>query len=302
MLNLKTLSIACLTVSLTACLSMPEKKAPAPVAPPQPFVFEEPNLSAPFYALNPLQYNQPPIFEQALLQAQNTPVEAYQISNADGSVTIYDTNKLIIPTINATQRTTRFAVLPNEGEIDITAIDDFLNQLEGKARHYPAQFSNRNERRGFSQKLKQVISELDSYAVNPNASYDILIRSFKANVMARNLDLGQIYTTKSLTYAERLKKMDENDGEFNLWFGFSLAEGGAHKEALPYLQKAMNANVQEAYLATVNTYLGMEHKKNAINTLKQYKTKFPTETEVTDRLISEIEQGKRWNVWQILAQ
>lgn len=300
-MNLKTLSIIGVTVGLTACLTTPEKpKTNTPVVQaPQATVFEEPAMSAPFYALNPFQYDQPPVFELALQQAKNSPVQAYQITQADGSVVVYDKNKLIIPLTQQTQRATRFAVLPDEGELDITEIDDFLNLLEGKARHYPAQFNSKNERYGYSQKLKKVIAELDQYAVLPEASFDILLRAFKANVIARNLDLGQIYTTKSLTYAQRLAKMDANDGEFNLWFGFSLAEGGAQREALPYLDKAMKANVQEAYLATVNAYLGMEHKKNAINTLKQYKLKYPTEANVADRLIQEIEAGQRWNVWYV---
>ncbi|WLF85097.1 ABUW_2363 family tetratricopeptide repeat lipoprotein [Moraxella sp. ZY210820] len=300
-MNLKTLSIIGLTVGLTACLTTPEKtKTNTPVVQaPQATVFEEPVISAPFYALNPFQYDQPPVFELALQQAKNSPVQAYQITQADGSVVLYDKNKLIIPLTQQTQRATRFAVLPDEGELDVTEIDDFINLLEGKARHYPAQFHSKNERYGYSQKLKKIITELDQYAVLPDASFDILLRAFKANVMARNLDLGQIYTTKSLSYAQRLAKMNANDGEFNLWFGFSLAEGGAQREALPYLDKAMKANVQEAYLATVNAYLGMEHKKNAINTLKQYKLKYPTEANVADRLIQEIEAGQRWNVWQV---
>ena len=45
----------------------------------------------------------------------------------------------------------------------------------------------------------------------------------------------------------------------------------------------------------------MEQKKNAIQTLKNYKIKYPQEAEVTDRLIEEIEKQGRWNVWQILS-
>ena len=44
----------------------------------------------------------------------------------------------------------------------------------------------------------------------------------------------------------------------------------------------------------------MEQKKNAVQTLKNYKLKYPQEAEVADRLISEIEKQGRWNVWQVL--
>ncbi len=118
--------------------------------------------------------------------------------------------------------------------------------------------------------------------------------------MARNLDLGTSYTGKSLTYAQRILAIVPNDPETNFWFGFGLSEGGGQREAIPYLDKAMKANVQEAYLAATNNYLGMEQKKNAIQTLKNYKIKFPDEAEVADRLIGEVESGQRWNVWQVM--
>ena len=44
----------------------------------------------------------------------------------------------------------------------------------------------------------------------------------------------------------------------------------------------------------------MEQKKNAIQTLKNYKVKYPEEAEVADRLIQEIEKQGRYNVWQVL--
>ena len=48
-----------------------------------------------------------------------------------------DVNKLIIPMVDSNTRSMRYAALANENEIDITEIDDFLQMVEGKARHYP---------------------------------------------------------------------------------------------------------------------------------------------------------------------
>ena len=142
---------------------------------------------------------------------------------------------------------------------------------------------------------------LDTLAANENASFDILMRAFKASVMARNLDLGSVYTTRSLNYAQRILKINQEDAEANFWFGFGLSEGGGHREAIPYLDKAMKAGVQEAYLSAANNYIAMQQKKNAVQTLKNYKIKYPQEAEVADRLIAEIEQQGRWNVWQVIA-
>lgn len=38
-----------------------------------------------------------------------------------------DVNKLIVPTVNNSQRSMKYAVLAGENEIDVTTIDDFYN-------------------------------------------------------------------------------------------------------------------------------------------------------------------------------
>lgn len=271
---LKPLACAVLSATLlSACSVLPTSK--------DPIVFKEPALSAPFYALNPFSYDVPPAFEVDLKKA--------------------GTKKLIIPATNSKVRNMTYADQAGNNQVDITEIDDTLQMVEGKARHYPPRFASKDERRGLQQKMKQTTQQLDTLAAPDNASFDVLIRAFKASAMARNLDLGAIYTTKSLTYAQRLQKINKEDPELNFWFGFTLSEGGGQREAMPYLDKAMKSGVQEAYLATANNYLAMEQKKNAIQTLKNYKLQYPQEANVADRLINEIEKKGRWNVWQVLT-
>src|SRR5690606_3107669 len=169
-------------------------------------------------------------------------------------------------------RAMRYAALANSNEIDITEIDDFLQMVEGKARHYPPRFSDRQERRGFEATLREVTRQLDTFAARPNASFDVLMRAFRASVMARNLDLGSVYTTTSLTYAQLILKINPDDPEVNFWFGFGLSEGGGQREAIAYLDKAMKAGVQEAYLSAANNYIALEQKKNATQTLANYRS------------------------------
>ncbi|MGN5762837.1 ABUW_2363 family tetratricopeptide repeat lipoprotein [Acinetobacter calcoaceticus] len=298
-MNFKPLALLVLSTSfLTACGIAPVKKDKAS----EPFVFKEPEPTAPFYALNPIKYDAPPSFEVALKDAAAQPVTKMVVSlqNDPSKSTTLDINKLIVPTIDSKQRNVKYAVLAGENEIDVTEIDDFLQLVEGKARHYPPRFPDRQERKGYEAKLKETTQKLDALAEKPNASIDILTRAFKASVMARNMDLGTAYTTKSLNYAQRILAMNPNDAETNFWFGFGLSEGGGQREAIPYLDKAMKGGVQEAYLSAANNYLWLEQKKNALQTLKNYKINYPDEAEVTDRLIKEVESGKRWNVWQVL--
>ena len=298
-MTFKPLALAFLTLGIAACSTAPSKKD----LPKDAMVFTEPEMTAPFYALNPFNYNEPPPFEIHLQKAAAQPVTKMVVNRSDApdrKLTL-DVNKLIIPTVNSNARSMRYAALAGNNEIDITEIDDFLQLVEGKARHYPPRFSERQERKGFELKLKEVTQQLDTLAVKDNASFDILVRAFKASVMARNLDLGSVYTTKSLAYAQRILKINKDDAEANFWFGFGLSEGGGQREAIPYLDKAMKLGVQEAYLSAANNYIAMENKKNAVQTLKNYKVKYPKEAEVADRLIQEIEKQGRWNVWQILT-
>ena len=298
-MTLKPLAVALVALTLAACGSMPSKNNNGPK---DAMVFAEPELTPPFYALNPFDYDAPPPFEIDLQKAAAQPVTKMVVnlaSDPSKKLTL-DTNRLIIPTVNSKQRALKYATLAGDNEIDITEIDDFLQMVEGKARHYPPRFVQRQERKGFEIKLKEVTQQLDTLASKDNASFDVLIRAFKASVMARNLDLGSVYTTKSLNYAQRILKINKDDAEANFWFGFGLSEGGGQREAIPYLDKAMKAGVQEAYLSAANNYIAMEQKKSAVNILKNYKVKYPQESEVADRLIQEIEKQGRWNVWQVL--
>jgi hypothetical protein len=300
-MNFKPLALLVLSTSfLTACSTPPPVKKE--VAAPQPFVFKEPDPTPPFYALNPVNYDAPPSFELAIKDATAQPVTKMVVSlqNDPSKSTTLEVNKLIVPTVNSKQRSMRYAVLAGDNEVDVTEIDDFLQLVEGKARHYPPRFPDRQERKGYEAKLKETTQKLDALAEQPNASLDVLTRAFKASVMARNMDLGTAYTTKSLNYAQRILAISPNDPETNFWFGFGLSEGGGQREAIPYLDKAIKGGVQEAYLSAANNFLWLEQKKNAIQTLKNYKVKYPDEAEVADRLISEVESGKRWNVWQVL--
>ena len=256
-MNFKPLALLVLSTSvLTACGTPPVVKKEVAAA-PQPFVFKEPDPTPPFYALNPFNYDAPPSFELAIKDAAAQPVTKMVVSlqNDPSKSTTLEVNKLIVPTVNSKQRSMRYGVLAGDNEVDVTEIDDFLQLVEGKARHYPPRFPDRQEHKGYEAKLKETTQKLDALAEQPNASLDVLTSAFKASVMARNMDLGTAYTTKSLNYAQRILAISPNDPETNFWFGFGLSEGGGQREAIPYLDKAIKGGVQEAYLSAANNFL-----------------------------------------------
>ncbi len=90
-MNLKPLAYLLLaTSSLTACTMAPVKEQKN-----EPFVFKEPDLTPPFYALNPFNYDAPPAFEVALKDAAAQPVTKMVVTRQDDptkSLTL-DTNK-----------------------------------------------------------------------------------------------------------------------------------------------------------------------------------------------------------------
>ena len=298
-----TLTVLC-SLFLGACSTTPTSQVKANKQPAvlEPIVYTEPQVSAPYYALNPADYTSPPEFEVNLQKSINAPLTKLRVkadpNNPNSEEIILDKNRFIIPINNSNDKALKFAALAQDNELDVTEIDDFLTILEGKARHYPTRFDVKREKTGMTDKLKSIISTLDRYAVMPNASYDILLRAAKASHMARNLDMGETYGPKALSYATRLLKMKPNDPETSFWLGFGLSEGGAFKEATPYLKTAMEADIQEAHLSMANNYLSMEQKKNAITTLKNYKVKYPSEGEIVDQLVTEIEADALYNVWQ----
>ena len=70
-MTLKPLAIALIAASfLTACSTTPTKDKNSK----EPIIFTEPDLTAPFYALNPFNYSAPPPFELELKQAAAQPV------------------------------------------------------------------------------------------------------------------------------------------------------------------------------------------------------------------------------------
>ena len=237
-------------------------------------------------------------------QSEATPVIANDSSIASQAPTGTDTvlnqdsSRIIIPIHNQLAYKNLAMPAPSDEKIDVTEIDKDLILLEGKARHYPAYFKNRMERFRAEKKIKQLTEKLDVLAVDPRASYDIILRAMKAQVLSRNMDVGGDAAFKSAVYFQRLLKLKPADPETSFWYGFTLGEGGGFKESIPHLNVAVKADYQEAYLSLADSYLQMELRKDALTMLNNYKIKYPNDTQKTDLLIADILDGKRYSIWK----
>ncbi|WP_051526563.1 hypothetical protein [Alkanindiges illinoisensis] len=233
--------------------------------------------------------------------ATTTPIGTSPVaaSNAAiGNITTSNTAKILIPIHQQQMIKTPSMPAPSDETLDVTEIDKDITLLEGKARHYPTYFKDKYERWKAEKKIKQITQRLDQIAVDPRASYDLLLRAMKAHVLARNMDAGPDSAFKSAVYFQRLLKLKPADPETSFWYGFSLGEGGGFRESISHLDTAVKAEYQEAYLALAHSYLQMDDKKNALTVLNNYKIKYPDEATETDQLIAEIQAGKRYSMWQ----
>ncbi len=95
---------------LTACSPLPVKENKQST---QPYVFTEPDISPPFYSLNPFNYDAPPAFEVALKEAAAQPVTKMVVKRSDDptQTIVLDVNKLIVPTIKNNTRSMKYAAL-----------------------------------------------------------------------------------------------------------------------------------------------------------------------------------------------
>ena len=243
------------------------------------------------------QVNQPNAAPVLANNASNTDTSTESTAAAD-AILNQDSARIIIPIHNPFAIKGVSIPAPSEEKLDVTEIDKDLILLEGKARHYPAYFKNRIERYKAEKRIKQLTEKLDVLAVDPRASYDILLRAMKAQVLSRNMDVGSDAAFKSAVYFQRLLKLKPADPETSFWYGFTLGEGGGFKESIPHLDVAVKADYQEAYLSMADSYLQMEHRKDALTMLNNYKIKYPNDAQNTDRLIAEIQEGNRYSIWK----
>lgn len=321
------LAAGCSSLSLTkqpeaqpVVAAIPTPILPQPPIPPAPEV--EP--TAPYYQPNPKTFGEPAnkSYEtqyseykatvrllrkqhyEAQLAAYNTAIQA-AIESARQNPKIPAGTVVHVPPVAEIQLPEAPQILiartqTGTDKINVADLDRDLVYLEGKARHYAPVFTDKPERKQAEVKAKNLAKKLNEYAADPQASYDVLLRAMKANVIARNMDVGTNAAEKSIQYFERLFKLKPKDPETSYWYGFSLAEGGGFQESIVHLNVAIKAQYQEAYLALANTYLLQGKKKNAIDTLNTYKAKYSAEAKQTDRLIAQIKDGSRYAIWQFI--
>lgn len=187
----------------------------------------------------------------------------------------------------------------NSTQLDVSVLDDFITYASPMARHYPPVFSSRTERYNATERLKSLTAWIESYAQNPNASYEVLLRAAKLNAMGRNLDLGSDYAVRAGNYIARALRLNDT-AEANFLYGAMLAEGGGFKEGAKYLEKAEKMGYLEATQSLAQADLLDDKKDRAIQRLTEFKAKNPDNPYIDEQL--RIVNSDKYYIWDIPAK
>lgn len=204
------------------------------------------------------------------------------------TLTVSDAN--FLPTVTIPRTTAGGNML------DVSIVDDFIATAMPMARHYPPVFPNKTVRYYTTQRLKELTAWMENYARDPNASYDVLLRAAKLNLMGRNLDQGSDYAIRAGDYIARAIKQKDT-GEANFLYGMMLAEGGGFNEGEKYLDKAAKMGYAEAYQSMAQSDLLNDKKDKALQRLNDFKAKYPNDPYI-DRQLAIVNSGKYY-IWDL---
>lgn len=181
--------------------------------------------------------------------------------------------------------------------LDITLMDEFMDDIAPNARHYPTNFPTRTADFVAKENVKYLSDWLEPYATAPDASFDVVLRAAKINGMARNLNLGTDYTLRATAHMQKALELQPNHAEANFLLGMMLSETGAFKEGRKYLDKAASLGYVEAEQSIAQADLISDNKTAALKRLRDLAAKNPNNAQIAEQ-IRMIESGNFY-IWNI---
>ena len=300
MKHLRQLSLIVLSIGLTACATAPQSVSA--IAAPKPVVVDV--VTDQLVAATTAKVEIPAVVvPRFATDAELKAAEARQKTrttarNSRSKAPVAPTTPAAAVTPPPTAETTASNPVTTVGadQINIGELDDLIAYLVDKAGNYPPRFADQRERRQAITETKQMIEALDQLVVQPNASFDLLIRAVQLNQVARNLDIGGQSAVKAGVYMRRAIALNPEDPAANYWYGTMLTEGGGFKEGIPYLNRAAQTGYKKAYLALAQAYLHIDQRPNALSALESYRIAEPEQQAMATNLIEQVQAGKN-NIW-----
>lgn len=183
--------------------------------------------------------------------------------------------------------------------MDVTLIDEFINNVSPNVRNYPPNFPNRTAEYITTENIKHLSDWIEPHAAAPDASFDVVLRAAKLNGMARNLNLGTTYTLRAGTHMQKALKLRLDDMEANYLFGMMLSETGAFKEGRKYLDKAVSLGSIDAEQSIAQADLLGDNRNAALKRLRDLAAKHPDNAQLTEQ-INIVENGGYY-IWNLKA-
>ena len=183
--------------------------------------------------------------------------------------------------------------------LDVTLIDEFINDVSPNVRNYPPNFPSRTAEYITTENIKHLSDWIEPHAAAPDASFDVVLRAAKLNGMARNLNLGTTYTLRAGTHMQKAVKLRPDDMEANYLFGMMLSETGAFKEGRKYLDKAISLGSIDAEQSIAQADLLGDNRNAALKRLRDLAAKHPDNAQLTEQ-INIVENGGYY-IWNLKA-
>ena len=183
--------------------------------------------------------------------------------------------------------------------MDVTLIDEFINDVSPNVRNYPPNFPNRTAEYITTENIKHLSDWIEPHAAAPDASFDVVLRAAKLNGMARNLNLGTTYTLRAGTHMQKALQLIPDDMEANYLFGMMLSETGAFKEGRKYLDKAISLGSIDAEQSIAQADLLGDNRSAALKRLRDLAAKHPDNAQLTEQ-INIVENGGYY-IWNLKA-
>ena len=209
-----------------------------------------------------------------------------------------------VPTISATisnpqivKTITIPAATKGETRIDVTLIDDFLEDVAPNARHYPPNFPNRTTEHFTGENIKHLSDWIEPFASASDAHFEVVLRAAKINGMARNLNIGETYSLRANNHMAKAIKLQPNHAEANFLYGMMISEAGGFNEGKKYLDKASSLGYVEAEQSLAQADILADKKELARSRLVKLQEKNPSNTQITEQ-IKIIDNGGYY-IWKI---
>lgn len=227
---------------------------------------------------------------KTIVQSQNADILTTPVKGVP-TITVGVDNVQTLPTviINANQSGTT--------KLDVTLIDDLIDDLAPNARHYPTNFPNRTAEHLAGENVQYISDWLEPYAGAKDASLDVILRAAKINGMARNLNIGDTYSLRANNHMAKALKIDPNHAEANFLYGMMISEAGGFNEGKKYLDKAVQLGFLEAEQSLAQVDLLSDKKDQALSRLKALQAKHPANSQITEQV--RIVENGGYYIWNI---